>query len=643
MLNPGQTLPIREGSDGVAYVTDLSMQKPRNADEVFAQLEFGNANRTQHPTDANAESSRSHALFQVYVRQKDKAGGTVVGCHVAKLSLIDLAGSERAIVTRNRGARFREGANINRSLLALGNCINALAEGKSKFVNYRDSKLTRLLKDSLGGNCYTVMIAAVSPSSMWYDDTHNTLQYANRAKNIKVDVTQNVVNVESRLGDYRRIIQEQREEIARLRDEAVKLRGGSVNLSKQGANEAAHALQNFEGVPDRCRVDTRRLTDKIFDLYNQLTKAQQERDRITALRMERMRLAQNLMMLSGSTIGDDNSVSGDLADERKHARESGSSSNKAAQALGNKLDPLNKKVEELGHQIEQALQSAVERTRLPETLLSSQQLVSPQLTACRNLARYVWEFSRENCQTKLHNSRLECELRCLKTEIGMLKKRQADSDAFIRYMLESVAKQRSVPLTHQARTVLMKPASFTAPMAEPLPMPRASNYWIPGDSESEESNLNKTITKSTSMSRSSSCTQLQGQTKSLRNQPGSAKKQVSSNRLVGKAVIDVNSSRKLGRSAASTSNLTGASPFKRPRPIGGLSRITEGASMKSMKRIKEGSPSVDWSEASENATRVRKTPNRYNSTSALSQNTFNRVTRTTPNDSPSKRAKVGYV
>ena len=93
-------------------------------------LEFGNLNRTQHPTDANAESSRSHAVFQVFVRQQDRTANLSANVRVAKMSLIDLAGSERATVTKNRGLRFREGANINRSLLALGNCINALADGK---------------------------------------------------------------------------------------------------------------------------------------------------------------------------------------------------------------------------------------------------------------------------------------------------------------------------------------------------------------------------------------------------------------------------------------------------------------------------------------------------------------------------------
>ena len=110
----------------------------------------------------------------------------------SKLSLIDLAGSERASATNNRGARLQEGANINKSLLALANCINALAagdrpNGKKHNVKYRDSKLTHLLKSSLEGNCNLIVIANINPSHFTYEDSHNTLKYSNRAKNIKVN------------------------------------------------------------------------------------------------------------------------------------------------------------------------------------------------------------------------------------------------------------------------------------------------------------------------------------------------------------------------------------------------------------------------------------------------------------------------
>jgi kinesin family protein 18/19 len=130
-------------------------------------LQIGNKRRTTESTNANQTSSRSHAIFQIQLSIKDKLRNTENEVLCGKLSLIDLAGSERGTVTENRGIRLREGAKINTSLLALANCINALGDKTKKgfFVPFRDSKLTRMLKDSLGGNCKTVMIATISPAS----------------------------------------------------------------------------------------------------------------------------------------------------------------------------------------------------------------------------------------------------------------------------------------------------------------------------------------------------------------------------------------------------------------------------------------------------------------------------------------------
>uniref|UniRef100_A0A3Q3RHS6 Kinesin-like protein n=1 Tax=Mastacembelus armatus TaxID=205130 RepID=A0A3Q3RHS6_9TELE len=212
-------LAVREDSSKGVVVQGLTLHQPKSAEHILEALDSGNRNRTQHPTDMNATSSRSHAVFQIYLRQQDKTASLNPNVCVAKMSLIDLAGSERASATNTKGARFREGANINRSLLALGNVINALADPKSKkaHIPYRDSKLTRILKDSLGGNCRTVMIANVSPSSKSYDDTHNTLKYANRAKEIKSTLKSNVVSLDSHIGQYAVICEKQRQEILQLK------------------------------------------------------------------------------------------------------------------------------------------------------------------------------------------------------------------------------------------------------------------------------------------------------------------------------------------------------------------------------------------------------------------------------------------
>ncbi|CAD7004817.1 unnamed protein product [Ceratitis capitata] len=188
LLTKTGPLKLQEDSNGVV-VSGLVLKPIYSADELLQLLAQGNSNRTQHPTDANAESSRSHAIFQVHIRMTDRKTGTK---RTVKLSMIDLAGSERAASTKGIGVRFKEGASINKSLLALGNCINKLADGM-KHIPYRDSNLTRILKDSLGGNCRTLMVANVSMSSLTYEDTYNTLKYASRAKKIRTTLKQNVL------------------------------------------------------------------------------------------------------------------------------------------------------------------------------------------------------------------------------------------------------------------------------------------------------------------------------------------------------------------------------------------------------------------------------------------------------------------
>jgi kinesin family protein 18/19 len=178
-------------------VSGVSEHAVHNTDDILGFLTEGNKRRMQEPTAANRESSRSHAVLQIHVTGREGGGaeapkavpakgklhrggyreaqkGAAVPSatvRVGKFSLIDLAGSERAVNTQNTGIRLIEGANINRSLLSLGNCIEALVIGKGAYVPYRDSKLTRLLKDSLGGNCKTVMISCISPAAASFEES----------------------------------------------------------------------------------------------------------------------------------------------------------------------------------------------------------------------------------------------------------------------------------------------------------------------------------------------------------------------------------------------------------------------------------------------------------------------------------------
>lgn len=203
-------LMLREDTNQTVSVAGLSSHHPQNVQQVMDMIMRGNECRTMSPTEANATSSRSHAVLQINIAQKDRNADVNEPHTMATLSIIDLAGSERASATKNRGERLFEGANINKSLLALGSCINALCDPRKRnHIPYRNSKLTRLLKFALGGNCKTVMIVCVSPSSQHFDETQNTLRYANRAKNIQTKVTRNVFNVNRHVKDFLVKIDEQ--------------------------------------------------------------------------------------------------------------------------------------------------------------------------------------------------------------------------------------------------------------------------------------------------------------------------------------------------------------------------------------------------------------------------------------------------
>lgn len=219
-------LELREDPERGPVPMGLTRIAVKGPDDITKLLHEGNERRSIDHTEANATSSRSHAVLEITVRRWAKvAKGKEKHVLCGKLSLVDLAGSERASDTQNCGQKLRDGANINKSLLALANCINALgrhSNSKAKgrmYIPYRNSKLTRLLKDGLSGNSRTAMIATVSASSEQYNHTINTLKYANRAKEIKTNVAQNVVIARERhhIGNYQHVIDDLQSKVARLK------------------------------------------------------------------------------------------------------------------------------------------------------------------------------------------------------------------------------------------------------------------------------------------------------------------------------------------------------------------------------------------------------------------------------------------
>uniref|UniRef100_A0A9J8B526 Kinesin-like protein n=1 Tax=Cyprinus carpio carpio TaxID=630221 RepID=A0A9J8B526_CYPCA len=180
-----QRLEVKERPDVGVYIKDLSGYVVNNADDMDRIMTLGHKNRSVGATNMNEHSSRSHAIFTITIECSEKGVDGDQHVRMGKLHLVDLAGSERQGKTGATGQRLKEATKINLSLSTLGNVISALVDGKSTHVPYRNSKLTRLLQDSLGGNSKTMMCANIGPADYNYDETISTLRYANRAKNIK--------------------------------------------------------------------------------------------------------------------------------------------------------------------------------------------------------------------------------------------------------------------------------------------------------------------------------------------------------------------------------------------------------------------------------------------------------------------------
>ncbi|CAK6969683.1 kinesin-like protein KIF19 [Scomber scombrus] len=269
LLNPSSGfLDLREDSKGVIQVAGITEVSTINAQEIMELLMKGNKQRTQEPTAANKTSSRSHAVLQVAVKQQGRSRDVLQEVRFARLFMIDLAGSERAAQTQNRGQRLKEGAHINRSLLALGNCINALSDKNgTKYVNYRDSKLTRLLKDSLGGNSRTVMIAHISPASVAFEESRNTLAYADRAKSIRTRVKKNLINVSYHIAQYTSIISDLRCEIQRLKKKIADQASRQPNTDKADIRHVQAEVQAHSSHQSRAEMD--HLREQLLDAFRQ--------------------------------------------------------------------------------------------------------------------------------------------------------------------------------------------------------------------------------------------------------------------------------------------------------------------------------------------------------------------------------------
>ncbi|XP_039344093.1 kinesin-like protein KIF1A isoform X3 [Mauremys reevesii] len=262
LLNPKNkgNLRVREHPLLGPYVEDLSKLAVTSYNDIQDLMDSGNKARTVAATNMNETSSRSHAVFNIIFTQKRHDAETDVTTEkVSKISLVDLAGSERADSTGAKGTRLKEGANINKSLTTLGKVISALAEmnkkkKKTDFIPYRDSVLTWLLRENLGGNSRTAMVAALSPADINYDETLSTLRYADRAKQIRCNA---VINEDPN----NKLIRELKDEVARLRDLLYSQGLGDIidNMTDFENNNGNRSLAELSQRPDNLSTVTNAL------------------------------------------------------------------------------------------------------------------------------------------------------------------------------------------------------------------------------------------------------------------------------------------------------------------------------------------------------------------------------------------------
>ncbi|XP_037484520.1 kinesin-like protein KIN-4C isoform X2 [Triticum dicoccoides] len=275
-------IQIRETANGSITLAGVTEAEVKSKEEMALHLARGSLSRATGSTNMNSQSSRSHAIFTISIEQKrtsssasEKSTSNEYDILSSKFHLVDLAGSERAKRTGADGLRLKEGIHINRGLLALGNVISALGDEKKRkegaFVPYRDSKLTRLLQDSLGGNSKTVMIACISPADSNAEETINTLKYANRARNIqnKAVINRDPVTAE---------MQKLRSQLEQLQSELLFSRSGSAALEELQLLQQKVSLLELKNSELYCELKEREMSCE--QLAQRAVAAQLEKDQL---------------------------------------------------------------------------------------------------------------------------------------------------------------------------------------------------------------------------------------------------------------------------------------------------------------------------------------------------------------------------
>uniref|UniRef100_A0A8C7KU76 Kinesin family member 4 n=1 Tax=Oncorhynchus kisutch TaxID=8019 RepID=A0A8C7KU76_ONCKI len=411
------TINIREDPKEGIKIVGLTERQVMSAHEMVGCLELGNSARTVGSTAMNAASSRSHAIFTITLEQRrgaDKSDNVV-----SKLHLVDLAGSERQKKTKAEGDRLKEGISINRGLLSLGNVISALGDESKKgtgFVPYRDSKLTRLLQDSLGGNSHTLMIACISPADSNIEETINTLRYADRARKIK---NKPVVNVDPRTAEMKHL----KQQVQELQVMLLHARGG-VSPVLSGSEPA----ENMSKILER--------THTLQDENNKLSRALSEAAGQTALMLERIIMTDQA----------NEKLQSKLEELRQHAACKVNLQRVMETLEDQELKENVEVIQNLQHVILQLQDESAGLAATIEALAAAadkdsseafttqhalrQAQMSKELIELNNVLALKEEFVRKMCQNDSHLEPMQTEhqnnIKSLQTSVGSLQKEKED-------------------------------------------------------------------------------------------------------------------------------------------------------------------------------------------------------------------------
>ncbi|KAH0569814.1 Kinesin-like protein [Spironucleus salmonicida] len=379
-----RNLQVRTNPKSGVFIENLTFHPVSTTRQISLLMEAGNAQRTTAATKMNATSSRSHSVFQIIVECEEN--GKI---RMGKLNLVDLAGSERAEKTGATGARLQEGAKINLSLSTLGLVISKLVE-KSPHVPYRDSKLTYLLQDSLGGNAKTLMVSAISPASTNFDETASTLRYANNAKKIKNRAKVNEDPKDAQIREMGDLIKKLESELLDFMAESGVETGGVENENENEIQKLTKIIKKKKTIKSDVKGDIEKQEKELSELQMELQKRTEKQQKMR----EKSELLKAEIERQKAGIIDKNSIQSQIDSQQKELREA--REELAVQKLAEK--ELKKKLFE----DQNRLQEEVENENSIANLVGSQS---------RKLVKYgkIWSEKAEYLEEIRNNFASEME------------------------------------------------------------------------------------------------------------------------------------------------------------------------------------------------------------------------------------------